>query len=383
MKILTIICEFNPLHNGHAYLLGEAAKKSACDATVCIMSGCFTQRGDICRNDKYTRAKHAVLCGADAVIELPAPFAVAPAEIFAAGAVKTACKIPCATHLAFGCELGTESDFSCAAEILNGESETFKSALSEMLSSGESYIKSYASAYARCGGDAKFISSPNNILGVEYCKALKKCGNDLKILPIGRIGAGYSDVGLGDTICSAAAIRENADSPLIKDKMPSFSYEDFTRAKPNAERFSRLAADWLYLCDKENLKRVYGCTEGLENKLKSAAECSAYDDIIEKCAGKRYSKSRIKRIIAANLLGLYADDTQKFLNADLPLRVLAVKKERADELLPLFKNVNVENAPPEGDAEKCFSSTSRAFALWRHLSAPLICDNPNEKMILI
>ncbi|MDE6691422.1 MAG: nucleotidyltransferase family protein, partial [Clostridia bacterium] len=89
MKISAIICEFNPFHNGHEYLISRAREINGCDKVVCVMSGSFTQRGDICRTDKFLRAKHAILCGADAVIELPAPFAVAPAEIFAQGAVKT------------------------------------------------------------------------------------------------------------------------------------------------------------------------------------------------------------------------------------------------------------------------------------------------------
>ena len=100
MKILAIICEFNPFHNGHRYLLEKAKKLSGADAVLCIMSGNFTQRGEICVLDKYTRAKHAILGGADCVIQLPAPFAVAPAEIFAKGAIKILSSIPEVAFLA-------------------------------------------------------------------------------------------------------------------------------------------------------------------------------------------------------------------------------------------------------------------------------------------
>ena len=104
MKILAIICEFNPFHSGHEYLIEQAKRMSGCDAVLCIMSGNFTQRGEMCINGKYIRAKHAILGGADCVIQLPAPFAVAPAEIFASGAVKILSAIPDIKYLAFGCE---------------------------------------------------------------------------------------------------------------------------------------------------------------------------------------------------------------------------------------------------------------------------------------
>ena len=104
MKICAVICEFNPFHNGHKYLIEKAKRQSDCDAVLCIMSGNFTQRGEVCIFDKYTRARHAIAGGADCVIQLPAPFAVAPAEIFAKGAIKILSSIPDVTEIAFGCE---------------------------------------------------------------------------------------------------------------------------------------------------------------------------------------------------------------------------------------------------------------------------------------
>ncbi|MDE6075210.1 MAG: nucleotidyltransferase family protein [Clostridia bacterium] len=133
MEICAIICEFNPFHNGHAYLLRRARELSGCDAVLCVMSGSFTQRGEICRTDKFLRAKHAVLCGADAVVELPAPFAVAPAEIFARGAVGIISSIPQVKCVAFGCESGSAEDFLNAAKIANGESGLFKTTLEKHL----------------------------------------------------------------------------------------------------------------------------------------------------------------------------------------------------------------------------------------------------------
>lgn len=381
MKICTIICELNPLHNGHKYLIERARSLSGCDFTVCVMSGCFTQRGEMCRNDKFVRAAHAVLSGADAVIELPAPFAVAPAEIFARGAVAQLKGLDADLTLAFGCESGCAEEFKEAAYILNAESRLFKRTLADWSERGESYIKSYSAAFTACGGNAELISSPNNILGVEYAKAALQAGLDLTFLPVKRIGAGYRDDGLADNFSSASGIRANADNPAVRRNMPDFSYADFIAARNCDMRFETLATDFLYLCDRENLKRVYGCTEGLENRLKKLAFGNTYDEIIEKASSKRYSKSRIRRILTANLLGLYADETQEFLLSPQPLKVLAVKKDAADKILPLLSSKAGEEKSPT--VSKCEEINSRAYALWRYLNAPLSCDNPNEKMILI
>lgn len=374
MEICAIICEFNPFHNGHKYLIEQAKKLTGCGAVLCVMSGSFTQRGEICRTDKFLRAKHAVLCGADVILELPAPFAVAPAEIFARGAVKIIAAIPEVKYLAFGCEDGSEADFMGAAEILCNESDKFKSALAANLDGGESYIRAYSAAFKECGGREDLLSSPNNILGVEYAKAALKCGAHVTLAPVKRVGSGYNDCSVAGAFSSANAIRLNAADPAIKKCMPECSYVDFISSRNNTARFEQMAVDYLFTCDKENLKRVYGCTEGLENRLKSLAFSNSFGDIVGSAASKRYSKARIRRILTANLLGLYADETETLLKGGLYPNVLAVKRERADELLPLFK---------AGGDGLCRELTAHSYALWRYLSTPLIFENPNEKMILV
>lgn len=394
MNFCTIICEFNPFHNGHAYLISRAKELTGCDAVICVMSGSFTQRGEICRTDKFLRARHAVLCGADAVIELPAPFAVAPAEIFAKGAIKVISRLGVPTTLAFGCENsepcegdepceGSESNgaqkFIKAAEILSCESQRFKSELKRGLDGGESYIKSYSSAFTACGGDGNLLSSPNNILGVEYVKAIAELGAGFDVLPVKRVGAGYRDETLAGKYSSAGGIRANACDERIREAMPDCSYRDFIRSTDNRVRFERLAADMLFTCDKNNLKRIYGCTEGLENRLKNLAGGNDYAGVIEGACTKRYSMARISRILCANLLELYADQTERFLKGNPHVKILAVKKERADGLLPLL-TVKGERSPEE---LACAEITSRSYSLWRHLSTPLALENPNEKMILV
>ena len=331
MKICVIICEFNPFHNGHAHLLRQARAISGCDKVVCVMSGAFTQRGEPAILDKYTRARHAVLGGADLVLELPAHFAVAPAEIFARGAVKIAAAIPGACALAFGCESGSRRQFLAAAELLSDESETFKKVLNEKLDGGESYIKSYCAAFEACGGDGKLLASPNSVLGVEYAKAIKRAGADLEIYPVERVGAEYSDGELKENFSSASAIRGNLSSPLVENNVPAFVYEDLKGAKFCSGKFKALSLYALLAAATDDIKRVYGCGEGLENRLKDCARLS-FEEIIGKCTSKRYSSARIRRILCANMLRLYADDAQKMLESDLYFKPLAVNSGCADEI---------------------------------------------------
>ena len=212
MKILAIICELNPFHNGHKYLIEKAKEMTGCGAVLCIMSGNFTQRGDMCIADKYARAKHAIFGGADLVIQLPSPFAVAPAEIFAKGAIKILSAIPEVTTLAFGCESGNKQDFINSAKLLIGENEKFKSVLNEKLATGESYVKSYSCAFEACAGKKDLLSKPNNILALEYTKAILRTNANMNILPIKRIGADYNDGELKENFSSASAIRKNLTS---------------------------------------------------------------------------------------------------------------------------------------------------------------------------
>lgn len=332
MKICAIICEFNPFHNGHKYLLEKARALSGCDAILCIMSGNFTQRGDICVMPARQRAKHAILCGADCVIELPAAFAVAPAEIFARGAIKILSAIPEVTALAFGCESGDRSEFLDAAKLLLKEDDNFKSVLNAHLASGESYVKSYAAAFESAGGNAALLSKPNSVLAIEYTKAILRANSNIDIIPVQRVGAQFDDSELKQNFSSASAIRKNICSPLVKNNVPQCVLEDLQNFSAENERYNDYLRLILSRTQPEKLKRIYGCNEGLENALKNLQNLPV-DEIIEKLTCKRYSSSRIKRILCANFLELYSDDCQRFLNANLYISPLAVKKERADSVL--------------------------------------------------
>lgn len=384
MKICGIICEFNPFHNGHEYLIKRVRELYQCDYIVCIMSGSFSQRGDVCVADKYVRAKHAVLSGADCVLELPAPFAVAPAEIFARGAVKILLSVPDIEAIAFGCESGISDDFKNTAVALSEESEEFKKHLKSRLNKGESYVKSYAYAIEMTGGNAELVSSPNNVLGLEYAKAVLKQNKKIRLLPIKRAGADYNDSELKENFSSASAIRKNFSSPLVKSNVPPFVYKDLDDFSTEEEKFEDSLRLLLSRTPKEILQKIYGCGEGLENALKNLQDLP-FKEIIEKATSKRYSSSRIKRILCANFLNLYSEDCESYLNSDLYLSPLAVKKSSADGVFkalaqssyPLLTSGSDEQKLNE-IAQKCKKSDDFSYSQWRQLTG----KQPN-KMIII
>lgn len=342
MKICGIICEYNPFHNGHAYLIDRAKKQSGCDAIVCIMSGCFTQRGELAILDRYTRAKHAILAGADAVIELPAIFATAPAEIFAKGAVKILNSIPAFSTLAFGCETADKEAFFQAAKNIATESNTFKNVLRQYLKIGFSFTKARSEALVKsCGTESlQFISSPNNILGIEYLKALLTFESQAEILPIERIGADYTDAKLYKNFSSATAIRKAVYEEkirLVRKNIPEFVLKDLQNAvKPDL--YKKIALYSVIRADASELKKILDCTEGLENRLKAFAKSTHdYDEFVKKVTTKRYISSRIRRILAASVLGINEDLVRKGLKNPLYMKILAINKQHADSILPVLK----------------------------------------------
>lgn len=339
MKICGIICEYNPLHNGHVYLIGKARELSGCDAVICMMSGNFTQRGEPAVLDKYARASHAILAGADAVIELPTVFALSPAELFAHGAVRLLNAIPGFDTLAFGCEEPDRERFLAAAKTTSEESRGFRRALRLRLKAGISLTRARTEALVETGaGDtAALLQSPNNILGVEYQKALFSCGSLAQILPVKRTGANYSDEELYKNFSSATAIRAavaEGKERAVRKNVPDFVADDLFSSATDGAVFKKLAVYAALKQSAEQLRRVLDCSEGLENRIKALAKDNPdYDILINKATTKRYISSRIRRILAAATLGISAELVRKALRAPLYLKVLAVKNARADDVL--------------------------------------------------
>lgn len=356
MKICAIICEYNPFHNGHLYQLREARERSGADAVLCLMSGNFVQRGESAVMDKYTRARHAIEAGADIVVELPTVFATSNAELFAKGGIKLLSSIPAVTSLCFGAESANKTAFLLAARALNDEPKEVSDKIKELAASGVSYAKARAQAWA---GFIPFdlLCSPNNILGLEYTRALLSQNSDIEILPIERIGGGYNDGTLQENYSSATAIRSaltNGES--VCGNVPAFVEKDLPRALEN--KLEALEKYALLSSSTEEISRMCDCTEGLENALKKAA--ASDETLVNALTSARYTSSRIRRIALQNLLKIDEALIRESLSAPLYLRVLAIKKDRSDLMsalgqssFPLIARAHDDNVL-FGVAKRCY-----------------------------
>ena len=358
MKICAIICEYNPFHNGHLHQLREAKRLSGADRVLCIMSGNFVQRGEAAIMDKFTRAKHAVLAGADAVIELPTVFATSNAELFAKGAIKLLSSIPAVTTLCFGAENADKSALLNAAMLLNDEPQEISAKIKELTAMGMSYAKARAMAWEGVLPEA-LLASPNNILGLEYTRAILSFNANIDILPIPRIGGSYNDEELRANYSSASAIRlAIAQKENCEGNVPDFVVKDFPIELENSletlEKYSLLATP------TEKIAAVCDCSEGLENALKKAAENST--SLVKSLTSARYTSSRIRRIALQNLLNISESLIRNGLKNPLYLRVLAVKNTEKDILSVLSQSPYPILARPR-DASALFGIAEEVFAV--------------------
>ncbi|MBO4990219.1 MAG: nucleotidyltransferase family protein [Clostridia bacterium] len=350
MKICSVICEYNPFHNGHRYLLNEIKKTGRFDQILCIMSGHFTQRGEIAVMDAYTRARHALLGGADAVIELPTVFATSSAERFASGAIRILSSIPEVKAIAFGTECATKDTLDQTASLLLEEPPLYREALREALERGMSYAQARELAFAKTGKDSSLLRSPNDILAVEYTKAIFKQNAPIERLCIPRVGQGYRETAPVSSFASASSIRANReDSAFLKGNVPSFVLDDLP-VSSYEKSFQIAAMTALSLSSTEELRQIANCGEGLEFALKKGDY--DYNALLERVTSKRYPKSRIRRILLHNLLKITESDVQNALNAPLFLHLLAAKNSSmlsalGQSSLPLFtKGRDLLSLPP-------------------------------------
>lgn len=363
MKICGVICEYNPFHLGHEYQLREAKKRSGADAVVCVMSGCFTQRGEAAILPPALRAKHAVLCGADAVIALPVVFSAASAEIFARGAIRLLCSLPGFDCLSFGAE-HADGDFYAAAEILNDE-RAYIEKTKEFLSRGFSFAAARAESLK---GTAAFplLSSPNDILGLEYARALLKKNRKkhVTLLPVRRLGD-YKKQTLATNgaaeYSSASSIRlamEKGDFAALSTELPACVSADIQSAGIAAENLKTAERIAVLKTRKNELALTADISEGLENALKKAARQP--EDIVTQLTSKRYTASRINRILLQNLLDIRKDLLADCLSAPLYVQPLAIGKERKD-LLSVLSGGEFSCVMRYADEQKLTGTTRRCF----------------------
>lgn len=310
MKTSGIICEYNPFHKGHAYLI-EEAKKSA-DVLVCVMSGHFTQRGEVAVLDKYSRAKTAILGGADLVLELPMPFSAASARYFATAGVRLLSMMAVNT-LVFGSESGEVSTLSDMAEY--SLSEKFLREI-EKAPPGEGSATVYFGALC---GEGKSRLLPNDILAVEYLRAIKKESLSMAALAIPRVGDGFSNVTLGSSeYASATALRRaltEVGTDGLDAYMPDFALSELKMALEREEAPATLALaerailSFFRLTAPEVLSQMAGLGGGLGGRLCACAkESQSLEALLQCCATKRYTDATVRRALLFAMLGITFED---------------------------------------------------------------------------
>lgn len=325
-----------------------------CDAkyVVAVMSGNFTQRGEVAILDKWTRAKMAILAGVDLVIELPFYFACNSAEYFAKGSINLLDSLGMVTHIGFGSEAGSEKLLSQVAMKIAFESDQLKNDIKTNLDKGMSYPKARSEALGEMG---EILKSPNNILAVEYIKNIILSGSQIKPVTVARFEKGYHDKGVSNNIASATHIRnkirscniDNIDGVLdttkdiLKANISNLVFAD-------DEKLFQLLKYKILTSNLHSLSNIFSVGEGIENKiLKEFRNCDSLEQLIDKVKSKRYTRTRIQRILMHTLVSFTKEnDIPKYIrvlgfNINGSKLIKEIKKNEANTL-PIVTNINKE-----------------------------------------
>lgn len=299
MRVCGVICEYDPFHNGHAYHLQKMRAATEGAYIVCVMSGYFTQRGHAALLSKWTRAEMALRCGADVVFELPALFSVRDAERFARGGVSLLASLGVVTHLGFGSESGDLHTLQTLSKI-----EADLPAIRQGLSQGMTLARARGEALRLCA------DTPNDMLAVEYLRALDACGLSISPVTVRRAGHGYHDETL-DAFASATAIRqalrrgEEAFGSIPPAAYALLRRMQDTGAVQHSNGLDTVLLAMLRTMPPKALAQVADVGEGLENRLQQAAQQTASRQALlalAKC--KRYTWARLSRVLIQALLGI-------------------------------------------------------------------------------
>lgn len=339
MKILGIIAEYNPFHLGHAFHLKEALKITDCDAAVIIMSGDYVQRGEPAIFPKHLRTQMALSEGASVVLELPVHYACGSAEYFAKGAISLLHSLGCIHAICFGSESGDMTHLLEIAQILVQEPEGYKHQLQNFLRQGLSFPSARQQAFTAYTGSACLsclLAEPNNILGIEYLKALYTLNSPIKPYTIQRIGAGYHETDLHPQYSSASALRrllQQHQYSALASELPLSVYEriqDYLVQKGPIEcnDFSLLLKYKLLSETKESLSSYMDVSEELANRiLKSRNQFLSWNQFCELLKTKELTYSRISRALLHILLNIQKYDFPSDLSEQVPYaRMLGFRK---------------------------------------------------------
>ena len=344
-KRIGIIAEYNPFHNGHLYQIQKAKELTGADTVIAVMSGNFTQRGDTSLINKFEKVKIALQNEVDMVIELPTIYSISSAENFALGGVKILNEIGNIDYLVFGIEEENLEKLQAIADVLVNEDDEFKRNIKEELDKGNSYPKAREIVLKKALSSENvknIMQKPNNILAIEYLKALKITNSKIKPFAIKRKNTMHNDENINENYASGTYIRKlfiENNFNEIKKVVPKYTYERLLELKnqgnyvTSINDFSDIVIYKIRTMTKEEISQIADVNEGLENSIKLASTtCKTIDEIIDKVSTKRYTKTRISRILTYILLDITKSEMEQSKNANQYIRVLGINK-KCEEIL--------------------------------------------------
>lgn len=357
MKACGIVAEYNPLHKGHAYQIEELRANTDVDVVIAVMSGNFLQRGEPAILDKWTRTKMALAGGVDLVIELPVIWSVQPADYFAEGSLDILHALNI-DYLSFGTEDGQQNDFLKAASFIVENEKIIDRQLNRNKKMNLPYAKKMENVLFEMYPEFPLnLQLPNVQLGLSYQKEIIKKGwkDQIEIVPIKRKGAGYHEESIVSQteIASATAIRKATfDGQVIQPYIADASYRYFREKMEEIvswEDYFPYLKYQLIIKSEAELREIYQMTEGLENRLKNSIdESHSFEEFMRKIKTKRYTQTRLQRLLIYVLLNIKQTDVDLAFNNKSAIRVLGFNKKGRTYLnqeknkisRPILSNVN-------------------------------------------
>ncbi len=325
MDITAIIAEYNPFHNGHRFHIEKTKALFPNTNIVCIMSGGFVQRGEPAVASEHERAVWAIKSGVSAVIRMPVYSSFSDGENFAKSGVLIAQKIG-AKRLSFGSECGDLTVLSEIANILDENPSEFKVLFEQFMAQGMNYPTAISRAMQKMYPDKNYsyvLSNPNDTLGVLYIRALK--GTNIEPICVKRCDNGYDSTVPNEEYLSASSIRA-LEKEEAKKYIPSYVYQNYQKTNFETE-YSSIALYKLRTIQKEELHKIQDVTEGLENRIKKYADqATTLSMLLDLVKTKRYTYSRLKRIVLFTLLDVTKEKYKKSKKSSYA-RLLAIKKD--------------------------------------------------------
>jgi len=353
LNITAIVAEYNPLHLGHQYHINKAKQETKADGLICVISGNFVQRGMPAIIDKWERTKMALENGIDLVIELPTLYALSSAEFFSFGAISLLNSLGIVNSISFGSECGNVDSLFKIAEVLISEPLKYKNILKKYLDQGLSYplARSKALQCYLLNCDKNFITndltnilnSSNNILGIEYCKSLLSLNSNIKPYTLVREGNTYNSLSLNSCYSSATSIRkymkDNINFNTLAHHVPSLVFDRLSDMKNTNYNFVYEDSIMPFIkhkhfTSKNTLELLPDASEGLHNKIsKGLMNSESFHEIISFAKSKRYTYSRISRILCQYFIGFDNYQTKTLRKTPCPyVRVLGLNKVGANML---------------------------------------------------